>query len=180
MQENHEHIAVNLEWLAQLASLHAARGNAGAEALAGSIRELQKMSQSALANEFKLNDVDDAAVRLETRLTSFRRQQQMIAAIAERLDAEADQCRRALELADGHDGVSALCEHQDDATRELVAEMAQRHQRLQQQLQLDREQIDVAAERCRLRLQSGSYADDEGTFVENKQNSLDHGDGEMF
>ena len=125
--------------------------------------------------------VDARGVQInEARFEWLRRQQDLIAALADEISAIALEPCAELRLAETHSGLSAICEHRDPELRELVASLARRRQQLLDNLGHDRKRLDAGVHEAELSNAAGSASEAAANADEICKNSLDRGDGEMF
>ncbi len=117
---------------------------------------------------------------LEARLELLRRQQDLIAALADQIAACALEPCAEMQLAETDARLSAICEQRDPELRQLVAELTRRRQLLVSNLDRDRKIIDSGNRERGLSTEPGPASEAMVATDEIYKNSLDHGDGEMF
>ena len=171
MQRNLGDVVADIEFLARGIALEAARDRSSDSGLVVGAEELRNMSQQPHSPAITLPDASKSAL--------LRRQHDRLAAIAEKLCADAQEHARTLALADAGPGVAAWCDYRDADLRELVTELSARRQQFEQDLLRDRERFEFASGNGLTGFESGSAGAAAGVSGGFDKIPLDRGDIEM-
>ncbi len=179
MQRKINDIVVDLDFIARGLDLAAGRdgvNRAGQTPAAGDSPDFagSRMDNVIPARSGEATDMRDA------RFARLRRQQDLIAAMADEIASSAIEACRALQYADANANVSALCDYRDPDLRGLVTELARRRDQLHNSLVLDREKLEIAASASENGAESAPAGEAVAAADEISKKALDRGDGEMF
>ncbi len=182
MQRNFSDIVADIDFLAHGLSYTAAGDSAPGrqrrtEAAGKQIGMLPGLAQIGVTHE---SFYDAGAGKAETRAAWLRRQQDLIDSLAAEIARYALESCRALQLADASENVRAFCEFQDSDLRKLVAEVTRRKEQLHHRLEQDRARLGFGTVECPAAIESERQGEALSGPGEISENSLDHGDAEMF
>lgn len=182
MQENQTDLPLQCDFLALSAMLEAARG--GEQSLeyalqAARLQSLSRQMQDHEKRDFAAAETDHPLRQLEQRLAMIALQQRDLSALAGEIESLARRDTSALQFEDVESRVVVYSKRHSRELRTQLSLIDESLQALQAGIAVDSEKLASTAAAIRQRFRQ-QQARSISKPCPNRQNSLDHDDGEMF